>query len=194
MITTRIAVAALLLGCVATAGAAQLYRWVDDQGNVHYTQQPPPGTAAKKVEERKLGDKPPTGRQLPYATQQASKAYPVTVFVAPDCEPCNQGRELLRKRGVPYSETAVQSEESMKQLRDLAGGLTVPVLKVGAATLIKGFEETAWNNALDAAGYPKAGPPLPEQPAKAEAPPPPPPPPAEEEPKEQPPWPVPGPR
>lgn len=193
MIVKRIAAAFLMLGLAAAASAAQLYRWVDEQGNVHYTQQPPPGKGAKKVEEKKLGTKPPTGQQLPYATQQAAKAHPVVLYVAPDCEPCNEGRELLRKRGVPYSETMVQSEEGMRQLRELAGALTVPVLKVGASVLLKGFEATAWHNALDAAGYPKSGPPIPPTPAKEEAPPPPPPPP-EEAPKEEPPFPVPGPR
>ena len=37
--------------CMAAASADQLYKWVDDQGHVHYTQTPPPsaGTKAKAV-------------------------------------------------------------------------------------------------------------------------------------------------
>lgn len=37
--------------CMTAAGAEQLYKWVDAEGHVHYTQTPPPsaGTRAKSV-------------------------------------------------------------------------------------------------------------------------------------------------
>lgn len=41
----RILVAALLFGLVtAPAGAQQMYKWVDDNGTVHFTDSPPPDT------------------------------------------------------------------------------------------------------------------------------------------------------
>ena len=35
--------------------AQQMYRWVDKEGRVHYTQQPPARDAAKSVEKRRIG-------------------------------------------------------------------------------------------------------------------------------------------
>ena len=52
MTTSKLSRAALLAGlclALATPGAqAKLYRWVDDQGAVHYTDTPPPAAAGKK--------------------------------------------------------------------------------------------------------------------------------------------------
>ena len=40
-------VCALSCLCMTAAGADPLYKWVDDQGHVHYTQTPPPGAGTK---------------------------------------------------------------------------------------------------------------------------------------------------
>lgn len=39
----------LLALCAASALAGDLYRWVDAEGRVHYTDTPPPGTKAEKL-------------------------------------------------------------------------------------------------------------------------------------------------
>lgn len=39
----------LLLAVIPPALCAQMYRWVDDKGQVHYTQTPPPGRKATPV-------------------------------------------------------------------------------------------------------------------------------------------------
>jgi hypothetical protein len=51
-------VLAALLLCSTTLVFADVYRWVDSQGRVQYSDQPPPGSNAKKVT-----NKPATGTQ-----------------------------------------------------------------------------------------------------------------------------------
>lgn len=46
---TCVAVLILCLG-ISAAAAAPIYRWVDDKGQVHYTDQPPPGVESTPVE------------------------------------------------------------------------------------------------------------------------------------------------
>lgn len=41
-------IAGLLFPLLATGAQAKMYRWVDDQGNVHFTDTPPPAAAGKK--------------------------------------------------------------------------------------------------------------------------------------------------
>lgn len=162
----------LLLCCIAAglAQAAELYRWVDADGKVHYTDQPPP-PSAKKVEQKKLSGSTIDTSQLPYATQQAIKKSPVTLYANECGEPCTQAREHLGKRGIPYTgknpETSVADGEALKKL---VGSAIVPVLVVGSS-VSKGYEKGAWDAALDAAGYPKDAPPksmMPRQPKPAE--------------------------
>ena len=145
-----------LAAAVASVGAAAqstLYRWVDKDGNVHFTDTPPSSDAKSATQKRfgQAADEQP----LPFATQTAMKRNPVMLWVAPNCEPCNQGRTLLSNRGIPFSERDVQANvETQKAFKEVSGDLNVPVLDVGG-NRIKGFEEGQWGTALDAAGYPR---------------------------------------
>lgn len=150
-----------ILLCVAAALAASaaqaqttLYKWVDKDGKVQYTEFPPPKDA-KSVSERTLrGGGPSTEEQVPYATRMAAQRHPVTLYTSSDCgDYCSQGRALLSRRGVPYKEQNAQtSQEAQDALMKIAGSLAVPFLVIGDSNL-RGFDEGSWNAALDRAGY-----------------------------------------
>lgn len=157
---------------VYSAQSATLYRWVDTDGKVHYTERPPPPSVAKKVEEKTLGTAPADDGQLPYASRRAAKNFPVTLYNSDCGEACTRAREHLTKRGIPFNEKNAGTAEIQAELKKLIGALEVPVLAVGTATRLKGYEAGAWDAALDEAGYPKSAPymrPKPKEPAKADA-------------------------
>src|SRR5258705_6363844 len=103
----RTGVALVLAACaVAATASAQssVYKWVDKDGKVHYSSEPPPADAAN-VTERRMGGGGASEGQLPFATQQAMKTSPVTFYVSNSCgELCSNGRTLLQNRGIPYTE------------------------------------------------------------------------------------------
>jgi glutaredoxin len=182
-----VAFLALLAG---GAGAQQsVYKWTDAEGRVHFTDTPPP-QSAKKVEQKRMGGGSVEASQLPFATQLAMKASPVTLYTAPQCgDPCTRGRSLLSDRGIPYTERNAQaSPADAETVKKLIGALQVPVLLVGNDP-VKGYDANAWHVALDTAGYPRTKLPgtLAPKPSIAPVPPPaapPSPPPAEPEPAE----------
>lgn len=133
--------------------AAQLYRWIDEKGNVEWRDTPPPATA-KKVEQRTISVSATPTSELPYSVQQAVKNFPVTLWATTDCgDLCNRARAHLNRRGVPYTDKNPQSElEAFKKVS--GGGLEIPLLFVGSNRL-KGYLESEWDAALDFAGYPK---------------------------------------
>src|SRR5512141_1640326 len=98
-----IAIALALAACTLAldAGAqSTLYRWVDKDGKVHFSDGPPPDDAANVTQKRFGGGYVEQG-QLPYATQEAMKRNPVSLFTSNNCgELCAQGRTLLSKRGI----------------------------------------------------------------------------------------------
>jgi len=147
----------LMMLCLAAgmAQAGEMFRWVDADGKVHYTDQPPPASA-KNVEEKKLGSSTIETSQLPYASQQAAKKYPVTLYISDCGEACNSAREHLNQRGIPFAEKNPQTTPAdYKALKKLVGEAYVPVLVVGSSTS-KGYEKGAWDAALDMAGYPQS--------------------------------------
>jgi glutaredoxin len=133
---------------------ADFYRWVDKDGRVQYSDQLPP-PHIKHVDRIKAAGGKPSEPPLPYALQQAVNNFPVTLFATECGEACSKARELLAKRGIPYTEMDATVPAAQEELKKLTGGpLEVPLLKVGQNTL-RGFEESQWNTSLDAAGYPK---------------------------------------
>jgi len=150
--------AVLFTVAIAGAQAQQMYRWVDKDGKVHYTQQPPPPDA-KEVRRRPASTGAPESPDLPYATRLAARNFPVTLFTSADCgAPCRDARDSLEKRGIPFEEIVVGDEKSVEELKRVAGRTQVPVVRVGKQISV-GFEADIWKSALDVAGYPASGPP-----------------------------------
>jgi|SRR4051812_23575540 glutaredoxin len=174
--------AALTVIALAVASIAQaqtnVYRWVDKDGKVQYSSEPPPSDAAN-VTQKRMGSSGGDDSSLPYATREAAKRNPVTLYVSNNCgELCADGRALLGNRGVPYAERNAEANPAdADKLKQIAGALQVPLLMVGDRP-VKGFDASVWHSALDGAGYPRTRlpgqvanrPAAPEAPAEAAAP------------------------
>jgi glutaredoxin len=139
---------------LSMAHAVEVYRWVDKDGKVHYSDLPPPPNA-RDPELRKLGKQAVDVDKLSYAARDAAKKNPVTLYATNCGEACDKARQLLSKRGIPFtSKNPESSKPDAEALKKLVGALEVPVLVVGTNSPLKGFEAAAWSAALDAAGYP----------------------------------------
>jgi glutaredoxin len=139
----------------ATSASAQQYRWVDEKGRVHYTDTPPP-PSAKSAQKKNLKANE-LGQQPSYELTQAIRKAPVTLYTFPDCkDPCQMARDVLNKRGVPFKEKLISNQQMLDELKQVSGGLNVPVLVVGNQ-VEKTASPQAFNQALDIGGYPAAG-------------------------------------
>jgi len=144
----------LLLAVLLLAGSAhaQTYRWIDPtSGRTMITDTPPPGRI-KPISKTTSGD--PDETALPYAVRQAAANFPVTLYIGQECATeCKNARDLLNRRGVPFSEKVLRQKEDFDELKALVGDAFVPSLKVGKQT-VRGFQAEAYGSALDMAGYP----------------------------------------
>lgn len=137
--------------------AAQLYRWVDKDGRVHYSDQPPPDKSQKVQTVKPRGNVVETDKES-YEMRRAREASPVTLYVT-DCGlPCDQARDFLSQRRIPFTRKDPQHvPEDAVELKKLIGALEVPVLRVGGQHQ-KGFDTAGWEAMLRAAGYPLEAP------------------------------------
>ena len=174
-LASRLQTAALLLTLTWLALGSQAvqaqYKWVGRDGVVHYSDLPPPagarllprgGQSAPSAEVPRSTPPPiNSSRQaatpaLPAALADTVNKAPVVLYTTAGCSPCDEGRSLLRSRGVPVRERRIETEEDLKALQVLGIATTgFPVLTVGTERAI-GFEQGQWQRMLDAAQYPAA--------------------------------------
>ncbi len=147
------ALAALLVLTANPLPAQAVYRIVGADGKVTFSDKPP--TAAAKATGLETSSPVSTGNPaLPFELRQAVAKYPVTLYTAKDCVPCDNGRKLLQTRGVPFSEKTITTADDSEALQRLSGGNALPFMTLGGQQM-KGFSPTEWTQYLSAAGYPE---------------------------------------
>lgn len=144
----------ILFGVFFLLGSAQgqnLYKWVDDQGNVFYQDQPPEG-AEENIEA--YGEDPELiadAEENPRSI--AEESFPITLFSIPVCDACDLVRNMLQKADIPFTEKDVNDNPPVQdELMSLAGQLSVPALAVGKK-VIYGYNSIAIEEELTSAGY-----------------------------------------
>lgn len=149
--------AALLVAAQGAQAQGTAYRWVDDQGQVHYSDQPPPSSVRQT--ERRDFTPGQVDASLPYEVRVAAENFPVTLYVSEDCgNPCALARALLDRRGVPYTERDLRTPEDVAAYRTALGEpVEVPAMRMGRYPF-KGYQESGWNRLLDDGGYPGSAP------------------------------------
>ena len=173
----RIAFLVGLAAAVIAAGAPaqqQVYRYVDKDGTVVYSDRSPP-TDSKEVQAKRLSPNFIESNTVPMATTQAAERFPATLYTFACGTVCQSAEALLNRRGIPYTTVNVEDVKGAEQLKKLTGEQAAPVLQLGDKLVAKGFNESRWQAMLDEAGYPKSAPRRTTTPKGAPEPPPPPP-------------------
>ena len=145
-----IAVVAIITPATANLYAQQVYKSVDKNGRVTYSEAPPLPSSGDK-----LTGESAANPSLPYTLQQIVSRYPVTLYSAENCAPCISARLMLTQRGVPFTERTIASNEDIEAYKRINGDTSLPLATI-ASQQLKGYEESEWTKYLDAAGYPKS--------------------------------------
>jgi glutaredoxin len=159
MSNVRVAALAAFVACASFWGAsadAQVYRIVGADGKVTFSDRPPPdakAAPAQAVPMANSGSGASTAN-LPAEVRQAAGRFPVTIYNGADCGPCLTARSYLLRRGVPFTEKSIVTEDDVQALQRISGGTSMPFATIGAQH-IRGFNEVEWSQYLDAAGYPR---------------------------------------
>ena len=132
---------ALVLGSVPGYGG--LYRYVDDDGRVHYSDQKPVSADFTSVE-IKLG--------APARASKMAKKKPgngVVIYTSSTCGYCKQAKAWLRQKKVLFTERNITTSRYARKEYDKLGAHGVPVILVGRQR-IDGFSPARLQAALDA--------------------------------------------
>ena len=153
---TAFAVLLLTTG-LAAAQVQQVYRYIDVDGRVVYSDKPPPASA-KDAQAKRIGGNTIETSDLSYATAQAQERYPVTLYTFACGVILRLGAGIGQQaRGAAHGDRRQRGRRG-RSPQKLTGGLDAPAMQVGDQ-YATGFNEGKWQNMLNDAGYPKTPPP-----------------------------------
>jgi glutaredoxin len=150
-------VAAVVIAAGVAAQSQQVFRYVDKDGNIVYSDRAPPPDS-KDVQAKRLSPNFIENSDAPLALTQAAERFPVTLYTFACGTVCQNAEGLLNRRGIPFTTVNVEEAKGAEQLQKLTGAQQAPVLQVGDKLIAKGFNEARWTAMLDEAGYPKSVP------------------------------------
>jgi hypothetical protein len=150
---SAIALLAVFSCAFALAQTQQVYRYVDKDGHVVYSDKPPPADA-REAQAKRIGRNTIETSTLSYASVLAQERYPVTLYTFGCGLVCDSAASLLNKRGIPHTVVDVGQNDGAEKLKRLTGGLDAPALQVGDQ-YTTGYNESRWQNMLSDAGYPQ---------------------------------------
>ena len=148
----------LMLGSAVSGAHAQLYKWVDKDGKISYSDMPPPKDVKDAKQKNYTDNITGPSDDFPFVTRDAMKRNPVTLYANACGAPCDSARELLNTRGIPFTDRNPESDATaLDALKEATGGQSVPALTIGMRVL-RGFAEAEWHDALTNSGYPRTNP------------------------------------
>ena len=109
-------VAAAVIAALAAAQAQQVYRYVDKDGTVVYSDRAPPADS-KEVQAKRLSPNFIENNDVPIALTQATERFPVTLYTFACGAVCQNAEALLNRRGVPFTPSTSRSRRARSSCR-----------------------------------------------------------------------------
>jgi glutaredoxin len=142
---------------LCTTAAAEIYKWVDDKGEMHISDSPPPGAKSlgemkvyKDRQEDNLDTAPVPARKKEESrpSYQTKKKADVVLYTTSWCPYCRKARDYLRSRGVDFIEYDIEKDKEAavrKRQLDNRGGVPFAIIN---GRSISGFSASAYERAL----------------------------------------------
>jgi glutaredoxin len=132
----------IILLIVPFSGFSEIYKWTDENGNVHFGDSPKENDKAEKVVVEVNSYENITYDNVEF--YQGSESNRVTMHATSWCGYCSKARSYFKAQGISYIEYDIEKDERAKRMYDLLGGKGVPVILVGKKRMngfsVAGFE------------------------------------------------------
>jgi glutaredoxin len=140
---------ALTLLIPMSSGSAELYKWVDDKGTIHYGDSPPKKAKLKKI----------TGEITSFRTVEVTpfkfdaslvtnsgntKVKPVIMYSTSWCGYCQKARQHFTRKNIPFREYDIEKSKKAAREYKKLNGRGVPVILIGKRRM-NGFSVNAFD-------------------------------------------------
>jgi glutaredoxin len=158
-VTTSIRAALLAIAFASAPPAfAEIYKWTDSNGKVHFSDRAPPDAKAQKLKtDVQSFDAPPMIERpadvirRPARNDSAARpqATQLTMYATSWCGYCRRARAYFAQKGISYREVDVEASEANQKEFRAYGGRGVPLFVRGDHRM-RGFSAEAFERFLAA--------------------------------------------
>ena len=135
----------VVLLMVAGPSYAEIYRWVDAEGQVHFSDEKPDNENFNEVQ---IDDKIGSYQDISYSTYKAGPSKTaskneVIMFSASWCGYCKKAKTYFKKNKIRYTNYDIEKSSKGKRLYKQLGAKGVPVILIGSKRM-NGFSESGF--------------------------------------------------
>lgn len=122
----------------ATAAMAEIYRWVDEHGNSHFTDTPPKDQPVEQVE---VKVNTYTAVKVTPLSEQLGRKDKVVMYSASWCSVCKAAKKYFKDNRIAYVAYDVENNRIGRKDYKFLKGKSVPIILIGDARM-NGFNST----------------------------------------------------
>lgn len=146
----------LLLFLSTSAVSAEIYRWVDAEGKVHYSDREPASADAERVvvdaHPPAAASSSPEAQRAVGSTARSPTPPAIRMYLSPTCGYCTRAAEFFDARGVPWRGEDITTSPLAKLAFEQAGGRGTPLIIVDGQA-IHGFQKERLDRLLSQRGW-----------------------------------------
>lgn len=136
---------------------AEIFKWTDEYGRVHFTDAPPNGSNSKPVDIGPINtygapSKILIDETLSRPTGVKGKKDRVIIYSTTWCGVCTKAKNWLRQNKIAFSDYDVEKTDRGRNDYKKLNGRGVPIIKVGKQRM-NGFSPASMKQMLRKAGY-----------------------------------------
>ena len=125
----------MLLMLCAIDGYTEIYKWIDEKGKVHFSDNKP-----RDLESEEIKLRINTYESVSYDTSIFNTGKKVVMYSTDWCAYCKKAKKYFVSKGIPFTEYDIEkNSEARKQYKQM-GATGVPVILVGNKRM-NGFSE-----------------------------------------------------
>ncbi|WP_290580470.1 glutaredoxin domain-containing protein [Ketobacter sp.] len=145
-IVLRALVTLLCLLCSGLA-SAEIYKWVDDKGRVHFGDAPRKNQAVETIQLEVNTYESVSYDDVEFAEPSVRKPLnqKITMYSTSWCGYCTKARQYFTSNNIPFTEYDIEKNPSARRAYDAMGAKGVPVILVGKKRM-NGFSQQGFEN------------------------------------------------
>jgi glutaredoxin len=141
--TTKSLILLILIVMIAAPASAEIYKWVDENGHVNYSNIKPENQEVTEIEVPISTYEGVSYGSVDHDGSTVDAGKKVVIFSADWCGSCKKAKKYFRRNGIPFTEHDIERGSRAKQLYKQLGATGVPVILVGNKRM-NGFTEAGF--------------------------------------------------